>query len=182
MISIHTRLRIRWAFLKLYSQQGLYSMTVTEVCKEVPISRSTFYAYYVDIYAILDEIIDELISTLISINSSFKYADLIPTSQYRPFWRLDETLNYIKDNALVFKALLKNSESSFIYRWKKSIKDDFRARYEYERINPENLNLILEFISSSFIGIYSYWVNNLNEVSVQDIKNIIFNRITNDFN
>lgn len=57
-----TRSNIKSAFWDLYEKKRLEQITVSEICKKAGYNRSTFYDYYSDIYAVLDEIESEIIT------------------------------------------------------------------------------------------------------------------------
>jgi len=57
-----TRQNIKDAFWRLYTQHPIRKITVSEVCAVAGYNRSTFYAYFQDIYGVLDAIETELIA------------------------------------------------------------------------------------------------------------------------
>ncbi|MDE6108554.1 MAG: TetR family transcriptional regulator C-terminal domain-containing protein [Oscillospiraceae bacterium] len=52
--------RIEDTFLRLLEERELESITVSELCKECNLNRSTFYANFLDIYDLADHIRDRL--------------------------------------------------------------------------------------------------------------------------
>ncbi len=60
--SRYTKEVIGKAFLKLLDKKAPERITVSDICREARISRPTFYFYYQDIYALLDEILDGVIA------------------------------------------------------------------------------------------------------------------------
>lgn len=57
-----TRQNLKEAFWHLYKEKKIEKITISEICSVAGYNRSTFYAYFHDIYDILDAIESELIS------------------------------------------------------------------------------------------------------------------------
>ena len=55
-----TRRRIERVFLSCLQTKALGQITVSEICKEAGINRSTFYANYLDVYDLADKLRDQL--------------------------------------------------------------------------------------------------------------------------
>ena len=56
-----TRLLIRRALTELLRQKPLQSITVKELCEVAGINRGTFYAHYIDLYALREEMEGEML-------------------------------------------------------------------------------------------------------------------------
>ncbi len=179
-----TRELIRKVFAQSYLKGGLRGITVKQICMQTPIARTTFYFYYDDLYAVLDEIIEYMIDGIYQINESFRYFDF---SDYRKGKKekaklhLKETLDFIQSNHLYFLALVNNSENTFIFRWKQIIKRHFREKYQEEHIHTNNLELVLEMIASELIGSYTYWANNMAQITLEDFMEAHMKRVLIDF-
>ena len=52
--------RIEKVFLNLIQTKEINEITVTEICKEAKINRSTFYANYLDVYDLADKIVERM--------------------------------------------------------------------------------------------------------------------------
>lgn len=55
---------IEAAFLELYRRGGIDGVSISGVCQGCGISRSTFYLYFEDKYAVLQEVEDRLLAAL----------------------------------------------------------------------------------------------------------------------
>jgi AcrR family transcriptional regulator len=55
-----TRRSLKEAIVKLMEKKSFEKITVKEICEEALTSRITFYNYYSDKYALLDEVIEDL--------------------------------------------------------------------------------------------------------------------------
>lgn len=169
---------IQETFIELYSIEIFSKISVKNICTDLHISRTTFYKYYDDLYAVLEDIEDNLIMQLKLINKNF-YKDEF--SKYR-HCELYDTLNFIKANSKYFKTLLSAGKGGqFIYKWKKIIKYDFNKKYETEQIHIKNKELVLEMIASAIIGVYTYWLFNIDKISIDDVAEEALSRIFKDF-
>lgn len=174
-------LDIQNAFMELYARHQVHEISVKKLCEQVGIARTAFYYYYSDIYEVLESIEDKLIVELSEINRDFSAQDFYKVSKER-FTYFYETLGYIKDHAFWFRTLLnKSRDGQFIYKWKKIINEDFSKKFHRDRIVLENEPLVLEMISSGCIGAYTYWVNNLDEVSIEAVAKEVLYRLCHDF-
>ncbi|MCD8021547.1 MAG: TetR/AcrR family transcriptional regulator [Lachnospiraceae bacterium] len=59
-----TREQIRKAFIRLLAEKGLSKISVAAITQTANINRSTFYEYYPDIRALLDDVESTLLSDL----------------------------------------------------------------------------------------------------------------------
>jgi AcrR family transcriptional regulator len=175
---LYTRQAIKESFAKCYTKTEFSKITVNEICKRIPVSRNTFYMYFEDINAVLDEIEDDLINGFLTIYdefidtnfSDYQLGDSLPI--------FDDTLFYIKLNMLYFRALIgKSPDYCFVERWKKIIRDSFRERWEKDNIKYKNQELVLEMTASSALGAYTYWVNHEYEVNFIKMSQEISSRL-----
>lgn len=174
-------LAIQTAFMHLYEHEQVHEISVKRLCEEVGIARTAFYYYFSDIYEVLESIEDKLIEDLKTINHDFFAQDFyqITKDQFVYFF---DTLRYIEENSSWFKILLNRSrDGQFIYKWKKIINEDFSRKYHRDKIVPENEPMVLEMISSACIGAYTYWVNNLNNVTMEEVAKEVLYRLCHDF-
>lgn len=162
-------LSIQNTFMKLYEKQEIHTISVKALCAEVGIARTSFYNYYSDIYEVLESIENQIIYDLKYINRDF-YKQDFRNCKKEDFSYFLPTLNYIREHAFWFRVLMNKSQSGqFIYKWKKIIKEDFSDKYHQDQIVLENEEMMLEMISSGCMGVYTYWVNNLESVSLESL-------------
>jgi len=177
-----TRRRIQDAFIEAYASRTFDKLSVRQLCSDLGFSRTTFYKYYDDLYAVLGDIEDRLVGDLKAINRTFYRTDFHKYKDGQPFDYFYETLNYIKDNGKYFKVLLSAGKGGqFIFKWKRIIKDDFRKKYQQEQIVIKNLELVLEMIASAVIGAYAYWLFNLDKITVPDICDEVLLKLSSGF-
>ncbi len=60
----YTRMVLRETLLSLLQQYPLNKITVSRICEQADVNRSTFYLYYKDAYDLLDQIETELVEQI----------------------------------------------------------------------------------------------------------------------
>ena len=176
----NTRMAIQDAYLRLYRQYGAEQVSVTRLCREAHVSRTTFYAYYDSADAVLREIEDRLITDLFTINEDFKNTDFSGYRRGQSFPYFDETLSYIQTHLPCFQALLNRSEPRFIYKWKGIIKHHFAEKYQQECVDLPHPDLVLEIIAVSVIAAYGYWARHPDEISAETVAREALSRLVLD--
>lgn len=174
----YIRQAIKDTLVEFNVHTDISKITISEICKNVPIARTTFYYYYQDLHEVLDEIEDDLIAGFYTVYKEYLITDF---SQYKPGDNLpilEDTLFYIKLNMKYFKALLgPHPDYGFIERWKKIIRDAFKEKWVKEGIEYKNMDLVLHMLASSAVEAYTYWVNNEDKVDFLEISKEIGNRL-----
>ncbi|HIX17938.1 MAG TPA: TetR/AcrR family transcriptional regulator [Candidatus Gemmiger faecavium] len=61
-----TQKSITDAFFRLRAHKPLEKLTVRELCREAPVNRSTFYAYYKDVYDLSEHLENELVRSIVA--------------------------------------------------------------------------------------------------------------------
>ena len=67
-----TQKSIAEAFYRLRAHKPLEKITVRELCREAPVNRSTFYAYYKDVYDLSEQLENELVHPAFEVSLSFR--------------------------------------------------------------------------------------------------------------
>jgi len=172
-----TKERIRNAFFDLYAEKKIDRISIKEITDRAQLNRGTFYVYYKDIYDLLEKTEDELLAELI-----MKLRDLIPRilreENIDPFL---PPLEFYQRYSRFLKTLLGvNGDPHFIHKIKTILKKTLTELMRNEKIpEVENMEYVIEFISSGQIGIISHWLANdmslpINELG-EMIKKILLN-------
>lgn len=59
----YTRARIQSVFLEFLSKKDLSKITVTDICRQAEVNRTTFYNHYMDIYDLLDKTENDILES-----------------------------------------------------------------------------------------------------------------------
>ena len=75
--AIRSRRFIRQAFLELLKEKRFDKITVTDIVNRADINRSTFYAHYTDVKALIEEIQYEIVDRSISLIKEIDFLELL---------------------------------------------------------------------------------------------------------
>ena len=92
--------RIEKVFLNLIQTKEINEITVTEICKEASINRSTFYANYLDVHDLADKIVEKFINNVYNLYEEERETKN-NTNDYLKLFR------HIKDNQIFYKTYFK---------------------------------------------------------------------------
>lgn len=157
---------IRDTFIELLENQPIHKVTVAKVSQAAEISRSCFYRYYTDVYAILEEV---------------EEANLEKIREYM-YKRVTENVTeedianlflFFYDNRLIHKVLLNNSHT-YMSRWHDLIYDVYLEHYN--RIGKE-LSLSkkwrIEYNVGGITGIVNHYITNGDTYTYEEIKGLV---------
>ncbi|GIO92081.1 TetR/AcrR family transcriptional regulator [Paenibacillus lactis] len=162
-----TKTLLKNSLVELMGFKSIHKITIKELCENAGINRSTFYLYYKDQFALLEEIeadllyhIKERVAKIDSNLSSLQY--------------LQELLVYIKGNAEIFNILLRRLENS-------SFQVSFIA--EATHILKLNLNLkcsekiadyIYRYLTTGCLSMINKWMESGFDLSIEDLSHMMF--------
>lgn len=156
-----TRYALKTALINLLKTKHISEVTVTDICKEASINRSTFYSHFENQMDVLKEIEND-------IYEQFKlYLPGETVCDYKQ--TLSNNLEFIKNNEETFKVLLsdngnqsfKNTIAKLSFGVNKEAADD--TAFRYHRI----------FNINGFIGIIDHWLNTGMKESVDYMSDLI---------
>ena len=141
-------------FVSLSKEKDFNEITITELSRKALIDRKTFYFHYDTVYSILFEIEEAICAQLKEF--FLKPEDLSIDSILHKFQKI------IEQDELVFE-LVKN-QKIFNYlapRIKEELKEIARNfLFEKTDIPKTQFEIMIEFLISGIIGVYSKWLNN----------------------
>lgn len=91
------------ALLNLLEKKPFDTITVTDVCREAGVHRSTFYAHYTNTLDLLNEVRD---ATMREFYASFEHLPQVDAFENREY--LDIYLKFVEDHKRLFKVFLQN--------------------------------------------------------------------------
>lgn len=151
-ITSQTRQNFIDAFWSLYCEMGIERITVKQITTKAGYNRGTFYEYFIDVYDVLDEIEKSLIPSLNTLPP-------VSTSTGSIGMPIDLFLKIFEQNRKYYSVLLgDNGDPGFASQLKNSIKPVLLSGFAVNsRINPKELDYILEYTLSAMIGVMIYW-------------------------
>lgn len=95
--------RIKDTMLSLMQQKDFHKITVSDICKESGVNRSTFYAHFTDVYDLMKKMQQD---TFRDIQDTFKDTHAENYAEYFSESSLTRVLTHIKKNRLFYRACL----------------------------------------------------------------------------
>ena len=105
--AIRSRRFIRQAFLDLLREKRVEKITVTDIVNRADINRSTFYAHYTDVKALIEEIQYEIINRSISLIKETDFLELLKS----PIPFLRKLIEIANENRELYSILGKTALS-----------------------------------------------------------------------
>jgi AcrR family transcriptional regulator len=170
--AVRSRENIRNAYVELIHEKGSTAVTVRELVERADVNRSTFYAHYQDIYAVLEEIENEIVQKLFAFLDASEHTDLL----YDPLPFLMRIGSELERNRAFYRLLLETSGS---VAFTQKLKDVFLKRMltdkkAFGRVRRQREFLAcMNFLASGAVGLYSDWVTGRLEVPMQELASIV---------
>jgi AcrR family transcriptional regulator len=159
-----TRQSIMNTFIDLLDEKGFDKITINDIAVRADINRGTVYLHYVDKFDLLDKCIETYVEQLLQYCAN-SADNKINANAFQ------SVFEYLEKNFTIYKLLLSNEGFGF-----------FRSRLyaiiaqtvtEVIGIKSENSafsnGVTTQFLTSGFIGVLEWWINNSMPCSVQEI-------------
>ena len=163
-----TKRMMKEALIDLMDQKPLEKITVTDICKSADVNRSTFYAYYEDISALMLEIENEVLEHVTIYADNFNdYSDK------RMLEVFEEFFNYVKDNAKVFRVLvIRHDNSNFNRRMLDTVMEKYKMSLEHNGELPAKYTYI--YSVRGVIGIMGEWIDSGFAISSKKLAKMVW--------
>lgn len=160
------------AFFTLLEEKSLQNITVTDICKEADINRSTFYVHYKDVRSLIEEIEDSIID-----NMNGYVTNALDSND--PMQTLLIVLRTMKSNSkmidIFHKLFSEHGDPMFMARVNATIHDIFRklwADSKYLGNNTEQ-EAIYSFIVGGNVALIVNWLKNESDLEPEQIVSLI---------
>ena len=161
--------KIEKVFLNLIQSKEINEITVTEICKEASINRSTFYANYLDVYDLADKIVDKIINNVYNLYEEERETKN-NTNDYLKLFR------HINDNQIFYKTYFK------LDRDKHFIITKYDTNLAKKFYDDKYIDYHMEFFMAGLNAIIKKWLNNGCKESPEEIDQILKEEYKNKIN
>ena len=156
------------ALIELLRTQPLEKTTVTDVCRQADVNRSTFYAYYRDVsqllLAIEDDVLDHVPLTAGDAEGGYSSESYLAT--------LEGFCRFVQSHELLFNVLLiKNENSGFYHRLVDRVIDAVLGLDPNEVSTYERLTLI--YCVNGVVGILKEWIGSNFSITAREFAVIV---------
>lgn len=131
-----TILILKDALIKSMQQKHISKISVKQLCEIADINRSTFYAHFQDQYDLLEYTCKEIIENLKIMLDKQQFNEKMPIS----FQALNSILDYVKENANLFKALLSENCDIDIQRKLMNVVLTYHTNKKFDKRTQEYLS------------------------------------------
>lgn len=168
--AIRSRKLIRNAYCELIHEKKDVHVTVKEIVERADVSKSTFYAHYNDIEALLNEISDELLASLKSL------VELYDGKKADPHREISSFIDYLKSHDEEYKKLfIVDYPSKFMSSFRALIKEIQNKYPNMSIVNSDDIekkNAYISFFIMGLIELLMSYYKDSTTLSLDDIKNI----------
>ena len=177
----NTAIKMDLALISLLNKKPFDYITVSEICEEAGVNRSTFYLHYETIGDLLAETTRYLLDNFLAYFSTdtkaialnladCELSDLIfICDKY-----LSAYLSYVKDHKEMFGAALRyNQTLGFEDVYKRMFDNIFNPILERFQYTPSNRQYVMMYYLNGINAIILEWLRNGCDKSIQEIAEII---------
>lgn len=151
----YTRMALRESLLSQLEHMPINKISVSQVCDQADVNRSTFYLYYKDVYDLNDQIQQELYDEIFKLVS--EDIDLVPGLTL--LRRIYELIYKNRDLARVvfgkygdkefMKKIITIYHDQAVSDWMKETKD----------VDKDTLSYLYTFLTYTNLGMVEHWIN-----------------------
>lgn len=175
-----TRASVERALVKLMTDRDLERITVTELCAEADINRTTFYAHYQCVSDVLGDLEEQVVGNVFSVCGAYRFAELA----MNPYPILNRLCGALSGDREFGEFLVNGRESAgFLER----VKDEFirRVMREFEREHPgedgTRLYFAMSFLAAGTFEAFRAWWRSDRSVSLDELSKRLAAQISRGF-
>ena len=174
-----TKKKLRDAFMTLYKKNPIEKITVRQVSELAGVTRSTFYAYYDSVYAVLEAIEDELQEGLGTYFEQYS-GGILERAALKPYDSSVKWFEYCHEHRENLLILLGPSgDPSFEYKLRKRLKVDINRMMDEDGMLNDNLRkYVVEYVVGATLSLMYFWLENDDSLSAEEIA-VVANLIRN---
>ncbi|OLS01620.1 hypothetical protein TICRE_24440 [Tissierella creatinophila DSM 6911] len=175
-ITMMTKQTIKDAFWELYKEKKIEKITVKDITLKAGYNRSTFYAYFTDVYDILEQIEEDLMPGIEHLPSIDKSREHSPD-----FFKNIITI-YEKNSDYYSVLLSENGDPRFSIKMKNVFKSMMmEAITNRVNISPEEIDYALEFLVGATLSIIKHWFDQNKNIPMEQLIPLMYKLMDNRF-
>lgn len=164
-VTAATRKKIIDAFWTIYKEKPIDKISIAEISRITGNNRGTFYHYFKDVYAVLDQIEDDLMNQVTA-----EVKEILSDHLFEEAARDINLLYSIsmpifkKHGEKIFTLLGKNGDPQFTSRFRESSRAMLIQFWNLSD-QTEHLDYLIEYTYSVMIGLMAKWYENGNDLT-----------------
>ncbi len=170
--AVRSRENIRRAYMELIHEKGSVDITVKELVQRADVNRSTFYAHYQDIYAVLEEIENEIVQKLFAFLDASEHTDLL----HNPLPFFLRVVSELERNREFYRLLIETNGS---VAFTQKLKDVFLKRLLADKIalsqvrRQRDFLVCMNLLAGGAVGLFFDWVTGKIDMPVKELASIV---------
>lgn len=170
--AVRSREKIRQAYVELIHEKGTVDITVKELVERADLNRSTFYAHYQDIYAVIEEIEDEIVQKMFTFLDASEHTDLL----YNPLPFMLRVGIELEQNREFYRLLVGTRGSDAFTRKLKAVFLDrlLTDKKAFGQIRRQREFLVcMNLLAGGSIDVVSDWITGKINMPMQELAHIL---------
>lgn len=166
--------KIQAALISLYEknrQCSLEQVSVSDLCREAGIARSTFYSHYETVYDVMEDIHSMLLAEMERIDERGKREPMNREFLSGPL-NTYETQRFMHENRQLFQLLIYN-DKQFDYKLKKHIENHIVDMVESLASTRHNADILREYLTGGILRATYSWLKDPQDVSPDEMAEFI---------
>jgi len=175
-ITMMTKQTIKDAFWELYKEKKIEKITVKDITLKAGYNRSTFYAYFTDVYDLLEQIEEDLMPGI-------EHLPPIDTSREHNPDFFENIITIYEKNSTYYSVLLsENGDPRFAIKMKNVFKSMMiEAITNRVNISPEEMDYALEFLVGATLSIVKHWFDQDKNIPMHQLMPLMYKLMDNRF-
>lgn len=173
--AIHSKDKIRQAFLELLKTKGFEKTTVSDIIKLANVNRSTFYAHYIDKFDLLDKFEDNMFREITYasgvIPEDIFQNDFIHNGGFHKY--ITCLLTIISQNKEIFTIIYNSGQTA---NFQKKLFDYMNEIWSVHHIN-ESLKISADYVQIATVGmlwlLIEKWIENGCDKDISEFSVIV---------
>lgn len=163
-MSKYTKQALKTAFIKLLNEQPFEKIKVKDIVEECQCNRNTFYYYYQDIYALLEELLEEEIEKAIARTGNFeKWQDGLIIG-----------IQFLMENKRaayhIYNSIGRKEIEHYIERVAGWIIEEFVTCQSADlKLEPSDKRLIISFYMHAITGMFEEWMDKRMQLDAETV-------------
>ncbi|MDO5602811.1 MAG: TetR/AcrR family transcriptional regulator [Oscillospiraceae bacterium] len=164
-VTAATRQKIMDAFWKLYKEKAIEKISIAEITKITGNNRGTFYHYFKDVYAVLEQIEADLIKQVnTEVNEALRNCSFESNTRDINVLYSISTPIFKRHEEKIFTLLGKNGDPKFTDEFRESMRAVLIQFWNLPN-KIEHEDYLMEYAYSAMIGLMAKWYENGNDLT-----------------
>lgn len=168
-----TDLKLKETFMSLINENGRHPITVKDVCQKCGINRSTFYAHFEDINALMDSLMTDMLSECICFQNH-PFEQISPEAIFSPD-NIEMVLEEIKNHKNLYLYYIEQNTYHKAHKYAEQLLNDIVvSKIKSNNDSSEkHLHYYYAYVISGIIAIINEWLLCGNTETAREIAEII---------